>query len=454
MSRLRLLLLLLALAALGLVALELFLARPLWGAFWGRGLHGYLLAGLAAALLAARALLGPKPGNPAVVAGLLAFVLFVSNARQLGSGDTQPASALPFLLLRHGTLSLDPLDLPEPLPYWVAARGGRRWSEYPVAAGILAVPFFLPVALGPAGPWELDEPAKLAAAAMAALSVAFLLALLLRLGASLRFAALVTLLYAAGSPLLSVSSQGLWQHGPSTMALAAMLWATVRSRELPHTAWLAGLFSGVAIASRATDVLLVAPAWLALLLEDRRRALRFALGAAGPALLLVAYQTYAFGAPWRTGYDFVDAPSFTGQCHVLEMLISPTRGLFTYVPWALPALVGLGLLARRDRLCAALLAGTVATVVLYSAWGHWWGGWSFGPRLLSDLMPVLAIGCLPFARVRWGPALLALTGAVAIYLHGFYAFHSGSPRAALVYEIRSPGEAMEWARHPLASWLR
>lgn len=445
---LRRLLLLLALVALGLAAVELFLAQPLWG----RRLHSYLFAGGAAALLAGRALLAPAP-RPALVAGLLAFVLFVSNARQLGSGDTRPASALPFLLLRHGTLSLDPLELPDPLPYWVAQREGRRWSEYPVAAGLLAVPFFLPVVLGPSGPWELDEPIKLAGAAMAALSVAFVLALLLRLGASLRFAALVTVLYAAASPVLSVSSQGLWQHGPSTMALAGMLWATLRSREFPRTAWLAGLFAGVAVAARATDVLLVAPAWVALLLEDRRRGLRFALAAAGPALLLAAYQTYAFGAPWRTGYDFVDAPSFSGQLHVLEVLFSPTRGLFTFVPWALPALVGLGVLARRDRLWAGLLLGTVATVLLYSAWGHWWGGWSWGPRLLSDLMPVLALGCLPLARVRWGPGLLAVTGAVALYLHGFYAFHSGSPRAALAYQIRSPAEAMEWARHPLVSWL-
>jgi hypothetical protein len=440
------------LLALALAALALAAAQHLAGApFWHKDFNAYPLTLAAALLLAARELWPGSPRRPVVAAGLLSFALFVSNTRHLGSGDTAPSSALPFLVVRHGTLSLDPLPLQDPLPYWVAVREGRRWSQYPVAAGVLALPVFLPVALGRSARWESPEAAKIAASIMAALAVALVLATLLRLGAPRSFACLVTALFAAGSPMFSTASQALWQHAPGTLGIAGMLWALVRARERPGSAWIAGAFAGLACAARPSDVLVVAPFWTVLALESRPRALRFAVTAAIPIVLVALYNSYAFGAPWRTGYDYTDSPPFEASLHVFGLLFSPTRGLFLYVPWAAIALAGAVIGVRRERLHVASIVAASATVLLYSAWSIWWGGWCFGPRLLCDLMPLFAIACVPLADParRWAVPALAATGAIAIGLHSFYAFGSGSRAARLAVEMGPAQQTMEWCRYPL-----
>jgi hypothetical protein len=42
--------------------------------------------------------------------------------------------------------------------------------------------------------------------------------------------------------------------------------------------------------------------------------------------------------------------------------------------------------------------GAVLVILLYSRWAKWWGGWTYGPRLLADLSPVLALGLVPLGE--------------------------------------------------------
>ena len=71
-------------------------------------------------------------------------------------------------------------------------------------------------------------------------------------------------------------------------------------------------------------------------------------------------------------------------------MISPSRGLFVYVP---VAVVPIYLLIRhwRDlphRPLAAMGAAIVVTnVLIVASWLSWWGGYSIGPRLLTDTIP-------------------------------------------------------------------
>jgi hypothetical protein len=407
--------------------------------------------------VAGLAALSRSPRRAPVVAGALALALFLANDRAIVSGDTHPAALVPFSILRHGTLSLDPVPTPTPRPYWVVEHGGRLWSHYPVVAPILALPVYIPVALGPGRPGQCGAAEKLSASIMAAISVGFVLAALLALGAPPWLAAAATALYAAGSPVLSTASQALWQHGPSVLALSAAIWAAIRTRAEPRFAALAGLFAGLAVAARLTDVVVVAALGAMLISLGRRQALRFLALAPVPVALTGVYQWFAFGAPWATGYgDQATGFGYPFGPGLAGVLLSPTRGLFTYVPWAPLALLGLALGARRDRLILALFGGSVATIALFAKWNWWWGGWCYGPRLLSDLSPVLAVGLAPLAAFparRLAPAL-ALTGALAVGLSALGAFGSRTPTARAVYDADGSALAMEWWRYPLAARTR
>jgi hypothetical protein len=433
--------------AVGVLIEQLWAGTPIVG----RTLLVYPVAILAALAWLGLELLRARIRAP-VAAGCLAAALYLSNFAWLGTADSAAARLLPFAVLRYGTLSLDPVAPSPPLPYWVGVRNGRLWSEYPVTAAVLALPVFLPAALGKRAPGAV-EPEKLSAALMAAISVGFVLAALRRLGCSLNFSLFATALYAFASSILSIASQALWQHGPGAMALAGMIWSLAEASEDRRSRVLAGFFGGLAVAARPTNALVVAPVLVALLLREPRRALAFALGALGPVGLVAAYDTYAFGAPWRTGYGLVGGLEWTTP-RLFEVLLSPTRGLLAFTPWIVFSFAGFAL-GRRNWLSATLAGGAGAGIIVAASWVAWHGGWCYGPRLLTDLMPLFTVGLAPLAPLRapWLRASIAACGIAAALLHGLYVFHPRSAAARRVVELEDGAKAMEWARHPAAALL-
>lgn len=101
-----------------------------------------------------------------------------------------------------------------------------------------------------------------------------------------------TFIYQAVQPMSDVVA---------TFWAAASVWAALRARRRPSFSVLAGLAFGVGVLVRPTNVLLVVP-----LLFAVPRALRawglFLAGAAGPAVVQIAYNVAAFGRPFTSGY--------------------------------------------------------------------------------------------------------------------------------------------------------
>jgi len=112
------------------------------------------------------------------------------------------------------------------------------------------------------------------------------------------------------------------------------------------------------------------------------------------------------------------------------ILISPSRGLFIFVP----ALIFVFYLLIRywttipyARLAILSLSIVTIQTVLVALWPVWWGGYSYGPRLLADAIPWLALlailGCAArlrsannakFSRAEIATALSLLALSIAI----------------------------------------
>ena len=90
-----------------------------------------------------------------------------------------------------------------------------------------------------------------------------------------------------------------------------------------------------------------------------------------------------------------------------------------------------------------------AFLAVYAQWGMWWGGWSFGYRLLIDTVPFLVVfAALAYERhVLRSRVLLvlfwvALAWSFAVQLLG--ALHAGlAPESSLLCQ---PGTHCKWAR--------
>ncbi|MCC6629365.1 MAG: phospholipid carrier-dependent glycosyltransferase [Chloroflexi bacterium] len=131
-------------------------------------------------------------------------------------------------------------------------------------------------------------------------------------------------------------------------------------------------------------------------------------------LLLLWHNQARFGSPLDMGYsdEGFTTPLYVG---LYGLLVSSGKSVFLYSPIVVLAVPGLVFLWRQ-RPAEAVLVGSLSLVTLlyYSVWWAWYGGWSWGPRFLVPLLPflVLAAGAALAARrwARWAAVPLALAG--------------------------------------------
>jgi hypothetical protein len=147
-----------------------------------------------------------------------------------------------------------------------------------------------------------------------------------------------------------------------------------------------------------------------------------------------------------SGVTFV-APNLM---RLLGLLISPNRGLFIYTPAAALALTGL-VSWRRHRAAwiPYLAAGTLGYLLLYSSYVGWWGGHTYGPRFLIDVLPAFVLCAVPtverLAPQRLGRAVLiaCATWSVAVQAVGAYCDYDSWNHVPVSIDHRSQ-RAWDW----------
>ena len=390
-----------------------------------------------------------EPATPAsahalrtsLLIGIGCFLVYNANFRSISAGDSYPARYQPFAILRYGSLSLDPI-LPlvqhkrSPTEaYWIRqGRGGRAISLYPVVLPILVTPLYIPSALylrGQGWPEEATDRTarimeKVVASLIAASSVA-LLFLLLRRRASEHLAIALSLVYAFGTTTWVISSQALWQHGLAQLLLVtALLLVTGSATAVRVIA--TGVILALIAGNRPPDALLAAALGIEGLFWARRRAPWMVGAAVITALLILAYNL-GFAGHWAGGYGLVGRKSYFDHDllrGLAGLLFSPTHGLFVFSPFLL--LVPLAF--RRvwadtaNRRLTLALGIAMGVMILFYSKLDWSGGASWGPRWLTDLLPVLFWMLPPaVASLRaLGRLLFACGCAAAIVIEGIGAF--------------------------------
>jgi hypothetical protein len=230
------------------------------------------------------------------------------------------------------------------------------------------------------------------------------------------------------SPLLAaVCAAGLWlgsslfhytvaepamAHAPAAAVSSLLLLFWLRAREAPERAgrWIAvGLVGGLLVAVQRYDVYLLLPAVLsaAVILRGRwatgdtlvRRRTAFAVAATllAFAVSVLPLVVLTLASPSRFLLDPEIARSRMladwARPHVLPLLFASNGGFFAWTPLAVPAVLGLVLLARRDRRVGLALLATLALgVYVLASNPTWWAGFSFGARRLTEAYPILVVG--------------------------------------------------------------
>jgi hypothetical protein len=374
----------------------------------------------------------------------VSFVIYNANFRLVRIDDSVPARLLPFNLALHGTFYLEPWVEPY-LPQaqgtygiYYAVKVGAHWlSTYPVILPVVITPLYVYPArwfsqlhIDPAGGDIVafavaDLMEKLSASLMAAISVGVLY-LALRKVASRRSSLLLALVYGMASSTWSISSQALWRQGFTELSFALLLCALLRSSESPSYAfWIGGTVA--LLVSNAPHYIVFAVLFsFFFFLRQPRRLWLFCVPLVIAGGLTLAYNLHYFGlvsgprylprigvkAPLPLVYHSWDG--FAG------LLISPSRGLLIFMPWVVFALWGCARAWRENKFGweRYLILGTGAVFCMHAWMVAWWAGWCYGPRYLTDFLPLLVFFTVPaWSEIRARAVLRVAFGlAVAVAL--------------------------------------
>jgi hypothetical protein len=419
-----------------------------------------------------------------VLLGLFCFLVYNANLRQIGAGDTLPARYQPLILWHDGTLALDanarlvahghPMTPPggrptyadgrvtyfEPSTYWmIRTRHNHLASLYPVVTPLLVAPLYAPAVIWlDAHGWEqpqVDRVAELMEKVSASFlaSVASVLMFLVLRRDRTRWSLPLAAAFAFGTNTWMISSQALWQHGTGELLIALALLLVVGPASRVRTALL-GAVCVLMAANRPPDALVAGAAVLFAVWSRRRNALWILAGAAVPLAALLYYNLNFIGHV-AGGYALGKAPTeifFRLDWSGLPgLLVSPTRGLLVFSPLLVFVPVGLiqRLRAPSSRGLAVALSFAAAAQLLVYSQTDWRAGVSWGPRYLTDLLPILVwmLAPAPLFLRPLARGLLVLTMAASVVVQAIGAFWYTTASDELIYAENPASMSGAWNLH-------
>jgi hypothetical protein len=257
----------------------------------------------------------------------------------------------------------------------------------------------------------------------------------------------------------------------TTLIIAALLaLARGRQRHQIALALSSGLLAGLAAATRP-DFILFAPILLIAAFAIRPQPVgaavaRAALWAVGWAIVVVPgvgfYNLYRTGDVLNFGYSEQTFLWATDRAHIglFGILASSGFGLFVYFPLGILGLWGLLTGGGVRWLRWTMAAATLMAIFLYGTFNDWEGGVSWGPRYLTSIVPLLAIGVgclLAGPRVslpaRLGEAFLAVWGAAVSVLGILFDYQRGWQN---LWDVGARPDQIIWDPHfsPIGAHLR
>ena len=167
----------------------------------------------------------------------------------------------------------------------------------------------------------------------------------------------------------------------------------------------AGLPLAISYTIRPANALAVVLFSLFVLVHYRKQFPRFLLWASPVAAIFIGWNWMTYRALFSSYYQLRPPLDFSmttlrGISEALAgNLISPSRGLLIFTPLMCFAIYGMWR-AWRDRWAAPLGRWLVCLVMLHWLfislyYQFWWGGHSYGPRLWSDMSPLLVLLLVP-----------------------------------------------------------
>ncbi len=359
------------------------------------------------------------------------------NTLLIQSEDTLPAMFLPFAILETHTLYLDNYyDMlihryPQPddrhqllglTPYYLRKVSDgdsvHYVSAFPILISLLVLPLYIPAhLLHLSVSWDL-------AIYMSGLASSFVVSLLgvafyifvsryfypddYNLPFWKRRSLWLTFILIFCTINYALTSQALWQHGVAQLFTVLFLYAL-----FSRATFFAGLSFGLMLLARPTTLLsglllsyyfwpFMRRGFKNLFVEG----VRFVLGFLIPVGFFLWYNHVFYLSVGNQGYSNQIFTEWRGRFPegLLGLWLSPSKGLLVYSPVFIYSLYGFWTSLRalksegsggRSLWFVLFGVGALLHTLILGKWKHWYGGWSFGYRMASDVLPYLVLLLVP-----------------------------------------------------------
>ncbi len=416
-----------------------------------------------------------KPRLLPLLASIFLVVFFFHvRSKNITSGDSRWFIPVAVSILNHGDINLDEYHerIQEYNRYAIHRVDGHDYNLFPIGTTIMSLPFVwaVDVMLEYTAGISFEEHLKdnrsenterFIASIFVALATVIMF-LIARDAIGDGWAPLLAaFVFAFATPAWSTASRALWQHGPSMLLLAAALLSLIRAREnVGCLLWTGPILAFAYIVRPTNSLSFLLLMGVAFLQYGRRKAfwgsvlLSFGVFAAFFALNLRVFGTlqppYFRSNRLEFGSTFVEA--------LAGNLISPGRGLFLFTPIFLMSGYGIFLKLKQKsfRLLDLALIGIILSHwIVISAFPHWWGGYSIGPRFFTDMVPYFVYFLIPvfgemFDKNGVRRPMLAMLAALLIGLSFYIHFRSANRWRVVGWNVtpacvdRNPSRVWDW----------
>lgn len=341
-------------------------------------------------------------------------------------GDSKYSMLVSESLLHHGTFKLDAYGIPRLPPkygedhmqngdmYQLDVVGDHLYHFFPPGSFVLSAPYVALMNVYGISAANADQTfdekgeetiqRSLAALLMATLAALFFATsrMLLPVG----WSAIVALGGAFGTQIWSSASRAMWSQTWEALLLGVVIWmmlAQETNRRKLNPILFASVLAWMYFV-RPTNAVSIAAITVYVFAFQRRLFLPYSLTGAAWFSGFVVYSWHNFQHA-LPNYYMANRLQFGGFWIALAgNTVSPSRGLFIFVPW-LFFVFYLLIRFRREQVFGHLvrlsLAIAIGQLIVASGFVHWWGGSSYGARMMTGLVPwFVLLGVLGLHAMR------------------------------------------------------
>jgi len=245
---------------------------------------------------------------------------------------------------------------------------------------------------------------------------------------------LITFIYGFGT-LIFPYSQVFLSHATATFFIFLSFYLSFSYSSSQKISFLSGLFAGFSILIDYLTSIIFIGILLFISVKRWKMLPFFLLGSLIGTLPLIFYNYSVFSTPFTLSFIY---PSEVHLLHpinkysiklfklneniitvdpivAIRILFFPERGLFFYYPITFLSFIGIVELIKTHKLESILIL-IIFILYILNPFYQWWGGFSFGPRYMTPLMPFLML-LLPFVVKRFGTKIVLLFALPSFFIN-------------------------------------